>query len=396
MGNDIDVCSKDSYIDEYFDQENGPSKETTWQFFSRSSDRFVNSLVNPRRMSYSTQDLHPSRYSSPIYSIPADTSWECTEFNVFSQNVTLHCAFWKVKNSAPISFPVCILYLHTNLRSLVDALEVLPLAASLSASILSVDLPGCGQSKGQLSASMDKDIEHLLEWTKCLAGDDVKVLIWARGLATAPAIALCAQPQPQAPRSPALAIVHCLVLDSPFTGIKDMVKAALERMHGRGFTLSKALLQWATRRVLSQLSQRLHGLDLFSIQPILQVPYVRIPASILSADDDDYIPLEHGRRVAGQWRAPVQLQAFAGKHFGARGADLVRSVLPFVGHFLGIAGTEEPVFCPSARSVSVGSADSSPGDAGDAEEVPAALLDEQGDAGLRFEATGGSERHSLA
>eukprot|EP00981_Chlorochromonas_danica_P015363 scaffold11799_cov179-Ochromonas_danica.AAC.2 len=262
-----------------------------------------------------------------------------------------------------------------------DALEVFPLAEALQAHVLSMDLPGCGQSDGQLHGDMDKDIAPLIDWAKCLAGDDVQIVLWARGLATAPSIHMCAQFRRSAPPAQTssksrfsffrsttstaesgndagnssitigeganTSPIKVMILDSPFTAIQEMVKVAMERMHGRGYTLTKSILQWGIQRILHQLSQKLNGLNLFNIKPISEVNLVRIPAFILCADEDDYIPADHGAQIAAKWGGPVQCATFSGKHFGQRSAEVVLSVLPFIRSFLDISTSSSSQTKPS-------------------------------------------------
>eukprot|EP01031_Cornospumella_fuschlensis_P028912 gene28912-34890_t len=414
MGNDLDVCSKDGYIQQYYEQETGPAKETPWQFFNRSSERFLNRIIAPQKFAYETHDLHPSRYCSPVYSLPSDVTWDPTEFNIFSQGLTLHCCYWKrtpfapnntnqddaaqmkspalrpLDSTAPVLAPaVCILYLHTNLRSLCDALEVLPVAAEVGASIVAMDLPGCGQSAGTLSGTMEADIALLVDWIKCLEGSDVRIIIWARGLATAPAIDYCASfcNSTNARTGTEISVqgisekgkengggwgwfkssnssnanskkeqtggeskgetaseqdrsVKCLILDSPFTGVKEMIRTGLERMHGVGFTFTKTIMSWGIKRILAAISDRLQ-FDVASVRPLSVVPHLHsLRGAVLVPDDDDYLTVDMGLQISGSWPSnpPVPVVKFPGKHFTPRSAQVVLSVLATVQESLGLLG----------------------------------------------------------
>ena len=68
-------------------------------------------------------------------------------------------------------------------RCLSDATELLPLCNLLNANLLAFDQRGAGQSEGQLSFSIVDDLSAILE---SLSGGnrDVKVILWARGMAT--------------------------------------------------------------------------------------------------------------------------------------------------------------------------------------------------------------------
>ncbi len=333
MGN-VDACSKDDELVRMFEENNGPVNETAWQFFSRSYTKFCNSIVNPRRWSYETEQLISNGYTRDIF------PWNVTEFKVFSQGNTLHCCFWNLKEDGGAGMSsttastsakqhieppsrLCIVYLHTNQRSLYDVHEIIPVAKRLKASILSFDLPGCGKSEGSLNGTMDADVEHLLEWAQCLVGADVRIVLWARGMSTALAITLGARlSKLKKAGNPAPYTICCMVLDSPFTAIDDMVKTAIDRMHNKGYTLTKSLLKLFIKRTAAKLASQMNGLNVFEIKPLKYAKDNIIPAFFLTATNDDYIPSEHSVIISKKWGAPVQLSFFDGRHYSIRPEDV--------------------------------------------------------------------------
>jgi hypothetical protein len=124
----------------------------------------------------------------------------------------IHLALWKRSNSSSSSCSGgsssagsmrCILYLHNNTRSIVDALEVLPLAKALDFDLISFDIPGCGKSTGVLSAEINIVIDKVISWyidyynsndindSSTIPNDSPNLLIWARGMSTKYAIEYC-------------------------------------------------------------------------------------------------------------------------------------------------------------------------------------------------------------
>lgn len=141
MGNDIDVCSKDN-LDEIFWQHHGPKDESTIQFIRRGYNKFCDSISAPKRKEYTENDLQMSgKYSD------YKDYYFVLEFNMFSQELTLHACLWKrvkfrEKYKPKEEGQLCIMYLHTNTKCITDAMEVLCVAHELDAHVLSFDLPG--------------------------------------------------------------------------------------------------------------------------------------------------------------------------------------------------------------------------------------------------------------
>jgi len=226
MGNDIDVCSKDEDIEARFLRIHGSPHESTLQLILRSYKAFVRDLCMPERVQYDEHDCLDKEgiFQGRHFSIPAR-----------SQNIDgslLRGCLW-TRQGVDKTREVCIVYLHTNRRCLVDALELLPLCKEVGASLVSFDLPGCGRSDGFLTKDLQLDIASVLEWVQVqntmLPGRrNLEVIIWARGMATSPAIDFCHQHFYQSSSSCSSScssssssscssiVLRCCILDTPF------------------------------------------------------------------------------------------------------------------------------------------------------------------------------------
>jgi hypothetical protein len=348
----MDICSLDADFDNFFWTKAGPKDESTTQFIRRHFHKFCEDLTNPVRHVY-----EPKQLAGPLNSkFEVTKFYDINEFNILSNNASLHCCLWKKKKSPSsensrttvkevdhvniitTSAPLCLLYLHTNTRSLVDALEVIELAHSLDAHLVAMDLPGCGKSEGKLHGNFEPDIMHLMEWTQCLTSLDTEFVIWARGMSTAPAIDICASASICKSDS-YLTKLKCVILDSPFTGIDDMIKDGISNMETKGYSISKTFIQMLTSMVMRSLKHRMDGFDLMQVRPLDVVSRCHLPCFILSADADDYIPVSHGIAIKAKWAHPsTQFTVFpGGKHFGVRPSSVVagRDVQAFIARFTG-------------------------------------------------------------
>jgi hypothetical protein len=360
---DIDIFSKDESLMNFYQEQNGPENETIYQFYTRSYQKLCNRIIAPERFKYDPKvDIGLEGYNH-------------NEYDVYARGRTLHMCHWQPiisknkSNGSDMAFSsviddeiaqkefsreevedeetknaLCIVYFHTNMRSLVDAKEIAPIARSLGAHLISYDLPGCGKSEGQLGGNLDLDMEIILDWVQALIDPSVRIILWSRGMSTAPLVSLLRRfciakfqqeslvgfstPQEsskslrsvpsnnsnnncststsskkstQQPKTMHDFHIIASVLDSPFTSIEDMVQHGLEQFQGRGFSFTKSLLSFLIHRTLTHISKQLQGFNLFSVRPIDDVGDIYCPVCIISASCDDYVPVQHGQQIAAAW-----------------------------------------------------------------------------------------------
>ena len=111
----------------------GPKDESIYTFGKRMFKRSVEILTQPDRFNYTSSQLIPSLEHSDDFTV--------IEYNVKSplDDKLLHGVLWKNKTT---NNKRCVLYLHNNTRSVVDALEILVLCKQINADLLAFDLPG--------------------------------------------------------------------------------------------------------------------------------------------------------------------------------------------------------------------------------------------------------------
>lgn len=163
----------------------------------------------------------------------------------------------------------------------------------------------------------------------------------------------CAAASASAPPS----CVKFVVLDSPFTSVKQMVLDGSKAVKCVGLAIPETLVRLACRVVRGKVSARL-GSDPFDLKPLRLVERAVAeqqkqqrqqqknqkkkqkqqklpPCHILCALQDDYIPASHGRELQRAWTqgeggtgagaggAQCGLEEFSGRHFGEREAGLL-------------------------------------------------------------------------
>lgn len=356
----MDCCSKDEGLVARFQKEVGPSNESSFDAVKRAYEGFTNRIYNNVRADYDeSRDLLPA------------VDPELFEFNCFkirtADNVNLACCHLEFKKREQEQTSI-VLFLHTNTRNLLQALEILPFCIETQSSLLAYDLRGCGKSEGLGLSSLDKhvsDLDRVISWVQSRTGGKSKIVLWARGMSTATAIYHAAGPYARS--EPAFSYpVSFVVLDSPFTSVEDMVNECFERLKRLGYILPEAVFSLGVGLVRSTLRSRLGDMDPFDVRPLERVEFCAVPCCVLICANDDYAPVDMGLAVVQQWLGPAQSRQFNGSHFSRREPDVVLWPAQSARAFL--AGVEEEMpdcrVADTWREIETGDA----GDAGDAEE----------------------------
>ena len=300
----------------------GPKDEAWSDMFSRCYSGFCKMLLQPKRFVYSSADLQISTDDgNPI---------EVREFDVVEPSYRLHCAIWSVQPKTKI----CVIYIHTNTRSLMDAKEVLPVCTALGADLLGFDLPGCGKSEGALSFTMASDLGSIVTHARDVLGY-MDVVVWARGMATAVAVEYSnGIKQDTTP-------LKFVVLDSPFVSVKRMVQDGSSSVKACGVTVPKVMISLSGKVIRRAVMSRL-GCDPYDVIPLAHVSTITSPCYMLCATNDDYIPASHGVEMAEAWGQASGSEGgvlcvhceFNGRHFGERLESLVLASVPVIEPYL--------------------------------------------------------------
>lgn len=342
---DIDVCSQDPELDHLISEVSGRKDESFVLFFQRSFKETCKRIAQPRKATYDSSDLIFS--PNPAFEHPSKFSFELSEFIVVSKGLKLHCALWKsskvsVENdnqhhdkssTSPVVSAPCIVYTHTNTRSLADALELQPLAMSLGYHILAFDMPGAGKSEGGLSGSCAAIISHIddvIDWTLSNLNAP-EIIMWARGMSTAAAVEYTSS---SGSRGSAKERVKFLVLDSPYCSVKQVIDTVVQKHRQKNsFFFAVPLFQACSLMFGREITKEL-GADIYAVKPIDYACLNKTPCLILSANNDDYIAVSHSDQFFKKWSGPCFLKSINGCHYSARSRDSVLLAVDYLKIFV--------------------------------------------------------------
>lgn len=324
--------------------------ESLKEMFDKSVSRMIDVLVHPSRMEYEFDWLKSKCNECEDYQVN-EFKFTCTD------GVKLQCVKWIRDPNARL----CVVYIHTNTRSLCDATELLPLCNLLNANLVAFDQRGAGLSEGQLSFRIVEDLASILD---ILCADcELDVILWARGMASYIGVqyitqlmdTIEAQKVSSTPNSSDNSIIgnriKYVVLDTPFTSLKDVVLDIASRIDFLGSTVPPMFVKFALYIFKSKIQESLQ-VDPYSISPLHWVsnrPKSRqgdpIPCYVLSADCDEYTPSWMGLKLAEEWKkvglGPSWYREFPGTHFEEREECLVMTPLQSIMDHLGLNGDQD-------------------------------------------------------
>jgi pimeloyl-ACP methyl ester carboxylesterase len=305
MGGDISVFEEDQLER---DLDILCKNESLVELFNRSLSGMIEVLVQPKRYNYDSYHLKCDKNECSDYAVD-EFLFRCDD------GVALNCAKW-VKDA---SSDVCVIYTHTNMRSLADAVEILPICNLLKANLLAYDMRGCGKSAGSLSLLGSRDLSCIVKGM-VQANPNLQVILWARGISTHMTIELLSSSQQSLPN------IKFVVLDSPFTSLDDVVSTAAAAISTYGITVPSVFVKFAVQMMRRNVKKQL-GCDPYAVKPVLLATRISIPCFVLAADDDEYIPLEMGDRVSSAWGGPCSFREFPASHFSERDECVVLTPL---------------------------------------------------------------------
>lgn len=347
---DVDICSQDPELDNLFSEISGRKDESIFLFFRRSFEETCKRIAEPKKATYDSYDL--KFYPNIVLKYPIRFSFELSEFTIVSKGLKLHCALWKcnrgieeincqhnekssppIKSTkAPVSVP-CIIYTHTNTRSLADALELQPLAMTTGCHILAFDMPGAGKSEGGLSgscAAVISNIDDVINWAT-LNLNNPDIIMWARGMSTAAAVEYTSL---SISGGAAKERVKFLVLDSPYCSVKQVIDTVVQKYQEKNSLFIMAPLFRACSTMFGREVTKELGSDIYAVKPIDYASSNNTPCLILSAKNDEYIAASHGDQFLEKWSGPCFLKAIDGGHYSTRSSDNVMLAVDYLQLFL--------------------------------------------------------------
>lgn len=310
-------------------EEAGDSFLRTLRALSNPYEMVWKAVLRPPRSEYNLSELgaNPFLYSNKIY--------EREDFELNSrQGHKLACSHYYrygVKDRRR-----CVVYLHGNCSSRVEALYTLPSLLSRGLTVVAFDFAGSGKSGGDyttLGYYEEQDIEVVVEHLR--SKGSVSIGLWGRSMGGVAAVLRAAQDHS----------LHACVVDSAFCDFGSVV----EDFAGSRLMLPNFVVK-DIKRVMTREAKQRTGFDPLELNPLKRAPLATCPALIGFATDDTFILPHHSMSLHNAWGGDRQFLRFDGGHGGKRPKWFLEQASDFLLEHLNrptTAGENAPV--PSGR-----------------------------------------------
>ena len=182
---------------------------------------------------------------------------------------------------APTPMP-CVIYLHGNASSRVQARTCLRQVLAAGITVFAFDASGCGMSEGEFISLGWHERDDLAQVVEQLreSGTTTTIGLWGMSMGAVTALL-------HGDRDPSIA---AMVLDSPFSSLEGLAR---EMARNSGTSVPGFVLGAAVKMIRSTV-QKKAKFDIKKLRPIDHVDQCFIPALFIAARDDTMVGPHHG------------------------------------------------------------------------------------------------------
>ncbi|KAL8432279.1 hypothetical protein Efla_000863 [Eimeria flavescens] len=285
--------------------------------FAKVSEQYgdlVNFIIRPPRDSYADEDLGP-----PLFSL-GGRAYKRTDLELINRrNMRLQCSHYEplLPEGVTRSLP-CVIYLHGNCSSRVEALSALPVLLPQNITVFALDFSGSGRSDGPYISlgwwerdDLDTVIEHLRSLRTVSA-----IGLWGRSMGAVTALM-------HAHRDPS---IGGMVLDSPFASLRRLSEELADVV--MQFTVPKFVLSILLNMVRNSIMTKAQ-FDINHIAPMNHVAEAYIPALFVYGKEDTFISPQHVKDLYAAYNGDKNLLEVEGGHNSPRPAFMLHSAAIF-------------------------------------------------------------------
>ncbi|KAL6046202.1 Alpha/beta hydrolase, related [Balamuthia mandrillaris] len=278
----------------------------------------VDAIVRPPRFTYDVEDLGPARFRI------GRRRFQRTDLRVTNERGhALQLSHYEpLREERPFERLPCVIYLHGNCGSRMDALDCIPILLPYNITLLSLDFSGSGISEGEYVSLgyFEKDdlasiVQHLRD-----TGTVSRIGLWGRSMGAATSL-LYGQIDPS---------IACMVLDSPFS---SLTKVAKELVESAQVKIPKMMVNLGLRMIRKTILSKVK-FDINKLEPIAAVESCFIPALFAHGKDDTFIGVHHSNELYAKYAGDKNLILVEGDHNSARPRFFFDSVTIFFHNML--------------------------------------------------------------
>eukprot|EP01071_Lankesteria_metandrocarpae_P008074 Lankesteria_metandrocarpae@DN4857_c0_g1_i1.p1 len=212
----------------------------------------------------------------------------------------------------------CVVYLHGNCSSRLEALGILHVLLPLNVTVFSFDFAGSGLSDGEyvsLGWHEREDLSAVVDHLR--SSKEVSTIgLWGRSMGAVTALLHCH-------RDPSIA---CIVLDSPFSSLRKLATELTEFFVG--WKLPRFLVNMVLNLIRSTIQQKAE-FDINDLEPIKYVSSTHMPAMFIAGKNDRFIQPHHSQDLQQAYNGEAIVHNIDGDHNTIRPAHILNEVAMF-------------------------------------------------------------------
>lgn len=279
------------------------------KFFGGSYEDLWKAFIRPPRDEYEMNDLGPAEFRM------SHRTFIRTDIDITNdRGLVLKCSHFEPKEDYRVAEKLpCVIYLHGNSSSRLEALATLPHLLPSNITVFCLDLSGSGKSEGEYISLgwFERDdlacvVEHLRSSgrTSCIG-------LWGRSMGAVTALL-------HGDRDPSIA---GMVLDSSFSAL-HLLAEELAKNYAK---VPKLLVSTALKLIRKSVKSKAK-FDINDLNPIDHVAQCFIPAMFAAAKEDTFILPSHTQALYEKYAGDKNLVLVDGDHNSPRPQFFLDSV----------------------------------------------------------------------
>ena len=269
-------------------------------------------IIRPDRDLYDPKDLGPKKFAI------GNNLYERSDLELVNErSQKLQCSHFQPVPSERVAAQLpCVIYLHGNSSSRVEALSCVPILLPINITVFAIDLSGSGHSDGDyisLGYWEREDLKCVIDYLR-QSGAVTTIGLWGRSMGAVTSLL-------HGDRDPSIA---GMVLDSPFSSLR-LLCDELVKKHSK---LPKFLIAGVVKLVRRSIKKKAQ-FNIDDLNPLMHVDKCFIPAFFVVAKDDDFILPHHGEDLHEVYAGDKNLIKVEGDHNSERPEYLNTSISIF-------------------------------------------------------------------
>ena len=247
------------------------------KLFSGSYDNLWKAIIRPNRDKYSSKDLGPYKFQFN------SKNYKRTDIIIQNKNqLKLKCSFWEpFDEEREYEKLPCVIYLHGNSSSRIEALGQLKFLLPLNITVFSFDFSGCGKSEGEyisLGINESDDVECVVNYL--IKTSKVSTIgLWGRSMGAVTALLYASRKNNN---------LSAMLLDSSFYSLKILIKELIDKNITIPKFVENSMIDILRNTIIEKAK-----FDIMDIEPYLFAKKCNIPAYFCHGKEDTLINVHH-------------------------------------------------------------------------------------------------------